>query len=700
MDAIIEKQNTKISGDMSTLNNNRMKYFSIVILVLVLFLFFVDNNNRTTGLWHSNYAYILLFYVHIAYFLLAIFGITISYITKTQKDIYPLIFIFFTLNISAICSGWVDQYIHGALSVYIMSCFCMSILFTMRPRYSIILYLQSYLVLVGCLYLNLPNLNIFQGNIGNASLVLPLVLFISVMLFKYTENEYFYKYNLEYLVKERTRELLEANKSLELAICEIERISTDKVDQLKSGLMLESELSQSNQLIADIIKDMPDCFYALDKQWRFMFVNKKAEELLLKTSDELLGRVFWDILPQAEGTLLELNCQKATKECIPITFDFLSSLKADTWFQITVFPCQFGLSIYFKDITEQRLSRKKLKKSQEETVSILESMTDGFLAINREGEFTNINHAGEKVLGKSRADLLGKKFTAETNKITSLYFREVMIEKKTINFEDNIGNKRLEYSVYPTENGLTCFFRDITSRKKAENEIARLDRLNLVGQLASGIAHEIRNPMSTVRGYLQLLGEKPAYEGRKSTFNLMISELDRANAIITEILSLAQTKQPELRSQSLNDILNSLYPILKADAVTQNKQISFIQGDIPNLKLNEKEISQMFLNIVRNGLESMEEKGSLTILSYVEDNRVVLAIEDEGCGILPENIKKLGTPFYTTKDFGIGLGLATSYRIAESHNAKIHFKSSSNGTTFFIHFPIPEKEKEHDGMIA
>ena len=232
--------------------------------------------------------------------------------------------------------------------------------------------------------------------------------------------------------------------------------------------------------------------------------------------------------------------------------------------------------------------------------------------------------------------------------------------------------------------------RDITQRKKYEMEFIRLDRLNLVGQLAAGIGHEIRNPMTTVRGYLQLLGEKPAYIAQKSTFELMISELDRANEIITEFLSLAQTKQTDLKFHNLNDIVNNLYPLIEADTFTQNKQITCMLGEIPNLKLNEKEIVQMVLNLSRNGLEAMKEQGLLTIKSYVEEGNVILSIKDEGSGISPENLNKLGTPFFTTKDTGTGLGLATCYRIAESHNAKIEINSCSRGTEFLIIFPIPD----------
>lgn len=196
--------------------------------------------------------------------------------------------------------------------------------------------------------------------------------------------------------------------------------------------------------------------------------------------------------------------------------------------------------------------------------------------------------------------------------------------------------------------------------------------------------------MTTVRGYLQLLGEKPDCAAQKSTFELMISELDRANSIITEFLSLAQIKKTELKSQNLNDILINLYPLIEADTFIQNKQICFIPGEIPNLELNRKEISQLVLNLTSNGLEAMRERGCLNVKSYVEDGKVVLAVEDEGCGIPPENINMLGTPFFTNKDNGTGLGLATCYKIVESHNAKVHIDSSPSGTTFFILFPIPD----------
>lgn len=236
-----------------------------------------------------------------------------------------------------------------------------------------------------------------------------------------------------------------------------------------------------------------------------------------------------------------------------------------------------------------------------------------------------------------------------------------------------------------------CDFSDITDLKVMQRELVRLERLNLVGQMAAGIGHEIRNPLTTVHGFLQLLGNKPQFAEEKSIFDLMISELARANSIITEFLSLARTRKTELYLQSLNDILNQLFPLVEADTLTQNKRIKLFLKDIPVLELNKKEISQLVLNLARNGLEAMDERGCLIIQTYQEEDKAVLLIEDEGCGISEEGLSKLGTPFYTTKDSGTGLGLATSFKIAESHNAKIDVISNSLGTKFYIRFPVPDK---------
>jgi signal transduction histidine kinase len=259
-----------------------------------------------------------------------------------------------------------------------------------------------------------------------------------------------------------------------------------------------------------------------------------------------------------------------------------------------------------------------------------------------------------------------------------------------IDFYNSEGDRRL--GLYTAErlqiNREVCnlsIFVDITERKDLETEINRLERLNLVGEMAASIGHEIRNPMTSVRGFLQMFEDK--YQEDGEFLRLMIEELDRANSIITEFLSLAKDKRVELRSKKLTAIIKNIMPLIKANATMQDKHIELDLKPGPALFLDEKEIRQLILNLVHNGLESMPAGGTITIKTYFDTDNVVLSIQDQGDGVAPEIIDRLGTPFLTTKEDGTGLGLAVCYRIVNRHNAKIDIETSSAGTAFYVRFP-------------
>lgn len=235
---------------------------------------------------------------------------------------------------------------------------------------------------------------------------------------------------------------------------------------------------------------------------------------------------------------------------------------------------------------------------------------------------------------------------------------------------------------------LEGIIRDVTSRKKLEQSVSRLDRMNMIGEMAANVAHEIRNPLTTVRGYLQMMLTKGDFVLYKERFELMIDELDRTNSIIREYLSLAQNKLVELQKKDLNSVINSLLPLLEADAIARSIGITRELGDIPFLYLDENEIRQLLLNLVRNGLEAMPQGGILHISTCQDNNEVVLAIRDQGCGIPTHILENLGTPFQTTKENGTGLGLPICYRIASRHDATINVETSQKGTTFLVHFNI------------
>jgi len=224
-----------------------------------------------------------------------------------------------------------------------------------------------------------------------------------------------------------------------------------------------------------------------------------------------------------------------------------------------------------------------------------------------------------------------------------------------------------------------------------EREVSKLERLNVIGQLAAGLGHEVRNPMTTIRGFLQMLQTKTDLVTYKGYFDLMIDEIDRTNSIISDFLSIAKNNPTVRRQQCLNQLLTNLFPLLQADAFSQGKKCVFEPTDITEVEIDPNEITQLVLNFARNGFEAMPPEGCLTINTFMDGDIAVLSIKDEGKGINNEHIPKLGTPFFTTKENGTGLGLPMCYSIADRHNAIIEFKTGSDGTTFLVRFPQPSE---------
>jgi PAS domain S-box-containing protein len=263
--------------------------------------------------------------------------------------------------------------------------------------------------------------------------------------------------------------------------------------------------------------------------------------------------------------------------------------------------------------------------------------------------------------------------------------RNIKVNFKTKSGEVRAGLLSSEMIDVHLEPCALIVLTDITERVVLEKEISRLDRLNLIGEMAAGIAHEIRNPMTTVHGFLQLV-KSDKDELPPEIIDLMLEELNRANSIITEFLTLAKNKVSNKKIQNLNSIIEMLFPLIQAEALRCSKHVVLDLQPCPQLLLDQKEIRQIILNVALNGLDAMSAGGKLSINTYANGQAVVLEIKDEGRGISPEVLEKMGTPFFTTKEEGTGLGLAICYSVAERHQADIQIDTGDNGTVFSIRF--------------
>ncbi|MHB8124372.1 MAG: ATP-binding protein [Desulfitobacteriaceae bacterium] len=348
-------------------------------------------------------------------------------------------------------------------------------------------------------------------------------------------------------------------------------------------------------------------------------------------------------------------------------------------------------------------SLEDLEESRNRYAALYDFAPVGYVTFDHKGCIQEINLTGASLIGLERSQLIGiPMFVIVAKSDLKLFLDHLRRCKRTdekVITELSLASKygtpiqvQLLSVSYKSADGCSSFYKtvitDITERKHYEKELARLDSLNLVGEMAAGIGHEVRNPMTTVRGFLQLYRKKDSFIQYKEIFDLMIDELDRANSIITEFLSLAKNKVVNFKLQDLNSILTNLFPLIQADAMQIDKYINLQLEEIPELLLDEKDIRQLILNLVRNGLEAMSSGGNLAIRTYKDSKEAVLSVQDQGKGIEPDILEKIGTPFFTTKDSGTGLGLAVCYGIAARHNAVINIKTSPMGTTFLVRFKI------------
>jgi signal transduction histidine kinase len=325
---------------------------------------------------------------------------------------------------------------------------------------------------------------------------------------------------------------------------------------------------------------------------------------------------------------------------------------------------------------------------------IMENISDGCFFLNSEWEYTYINKAAVEYLNKGRGSepFLGKKFcdlfpgyknSNEAKKIIESYR-----EQKPYEFEifTKYSKKWLEVKVYPDSDGVLVLFSDLPEKRRREKQKEYYEKLKLMGEMSAGVAHEVRNPLASVKGFLQLMAENKELLQYKDIYELMIDEINRVNGIITEFLETAKNKPSQQEMCNLNQIINTLLPLLETRAIQEGKFVILELNDIPNLKVDPNEIRQLLLNMINNSLDAMEPGKKVCIHTYEENEKVILTIQDEGQGIPSHLINDIANPFVTTKETGTGLGLPICFSIAKRNNAEIEYSSNENGTTFNICF--------------
>ncbi len=226
---------------------------------------------------------------------------------------------------------------------------------------------------------------------------------------------------------------------------------------------------------------------------------------------------------------------------------------------------------------------------------------------------------------------------------------------------------------------------------QTEEQLRRADRLSALGELSASMAHEIRNPLGSIRGAVEILKDDYQEDEAKYEFiQILLKETDRLNRIVQEFLGFARPKQPDLRPADMNEAIESVLALTTQEAKKAGVKVEKRLGPaIGRRSLDAGLLKQAFLNLVLNAIQAMPDGGVLTVESGIRDSTIEVTISDTGIGIPEENRKKLFSPFFTTKKNGTGLGLAITYRIIENHRGSIDVVSEpGKGTRFTVRIPL------------
>ncbi|CRK81943.1 ATP-binding protein [Neobacillus massiliamazoniensis] len=240
---------------------------------------------------------------------------------------------------------------------------------------------------------------------------------------------------------------------------------------------------------------------------------------------------------------------------------------------------------------------------------------------------------------------------------------------------------------------LNRFFSYINTLTDMHEELLQKEKLAVIGQMSTAIGHEIRNPLSSLKGFIQL--QRESYPNTNDFYPIMIEEVDRINSIVSDLMDLGKPRVITFEKSNIEEIIAYTTSITQQQAQGKGVTIETITEEpLPPIYCDEKQLKQVFINLIKNAIEAMSEGGRIKIkLKTILGQKLYVAIEDEGCGIPEENIPNLVEPFFTTKKEGTGLGLMVSNQIIKDHKGVLNIKSiSEKGTTVEILLPLQQSK--------
>jgi two-component system sensor histidine kinase PilS (NtrC family) len=387
----------------------------------------------------------------------------------------------------------------------------------------------------------------------------------------------------------------------------------------------------------------------------------------------------------------------------PITSEGLTDEK-DYLYKLFVHIISFYLTAYLSgylssrlEKTTQKLEKKDLDLRDLEFFSreVVESLPSGLFTTNISGNVLIFNRAAERITGIRKGSIIGQRIDSVLPFFKFPFSegrKEDIIIVEGVQKIIGLGISTLR-GIDESTKGFIVIFQDLTQLKRLETEMKQKEKWAAIGELSSNIAHEIRNPLASLKGSIEMLKEDSVSKNyKKRLMEIALNEMERLDRIITDFLTYSRPTPPEFKRFELHSMLDETIELLKN--VEQNN-ISINKKYTGRLEVDAdpQKMRQVFWNLGINSIEAMPEGGELIISTRNMDRYVEIIFKDFGAGIDGKNIEKIFYPFFTTKENGTGLGLAIAYRIIEEHNGRINVNSSPGvGTTFEIILPKTDEK--------
>ncbi|WP_280768759.1 PAS domain S-box protein [Salipaludibacillus daqingensis] len=491
----------------------------------------------------------------------------------------------------------------------------------------------------------------------------------------------------------------------------------------KNGLLIIFQDITEKHVAMEVVEESyrtlfqkhPDAVCSIDLDGNFLALNT-AFKTLFPTDEKLfLGSHYLEFIPDELKERVK-NIFNYAKNGKPQTteLNFTKEFKRPFHLFLTALPIIvqsniIGVYGILKDITAERDSLEKYLEVSQMNELILNSVEDGIVGFDGHQNVIMWNRAAEKMTGYKKEELnldIVNRIFKEVNSplwtTDSTNNDEHGLDEKIIRVSDvSIFRKDgqpiiIEYVMTPIAGinkvvGKVYTFRDITEKKKSDELLYQSEKLSAVGQLAAGIAHEIRNPLTSLKGFLQLI--EMSGEGKKEYFEIMKSEFGRIEQILNELLVLSKPQSINKEVCSMNSLLDHIITLLNTQAIIKNIYIEkYEYTEQAKVYCTSSQIKQVFINFIKNAIEAMDS-GKIIVNLWEENDFAIIEIIDEGCGIPESLLSKVGEPFFTTKEKGTGLGLMVSYQIIEDHGGDIQVCSKEGeGTRFTVKLPIYSKD--------